>query len=86
MSRYTDDPLVSRNVSMRQRERQKQKTQQHNEMNARRVEREINAFNQSVAATTDTYMRDALNQVRQSDVTHNETLMRHNGTWMWNKK
>ena len=37
-------------------------------------------------ATTDTYMRDALNQVRQSDVTHNETLMRHNGTWMWNKK
>lgn len=55
-------------------------------MNARRVERETNAFNQSVAATTDTYMRDALNQVRQSDVTHNETLMRHNGTWMWNKK
>ena len=86
MSRYTEDPLVSRNVSMRQRERQKQKTQQHNEMNARRVERETNAFNQSVAATTDTYMRDALNQVRQSDVTHNETLMRHNGTWMWNKK
>ncbi len=86
MSRYDDDPLVSRNVSMRQRERQKQKTQQHNEMNARRVEREINAFNQSVAATTDAYIRDALNQVRQSDVTHNETLMRHNGTWMWNKK
>ena len=86
MSRYNDEPLVSRNVSSRQQEQQKQKTKQHNEMNAGRVERETNAFNQSVAATTDTYMRDALNQARQSDVTHNETLMRHNGTWMWNKK
>ena len=86
MSRYNDDPLVSRNVSMRQRERQKQKTQQHNEMNARRVERETNAFNQSVAATTDTYMQDALNQVRQSDVTHNETLTRLHGTWVHNQK
>ena len=86
MSRYTDDPLVSRNVSMRQREQNKEKTRQHNEMSARRVERETNAFNQSVAATTDTYMRDALNQVRQSDVTLPETLTRFQGTWMWNKK
>ena len=86
MSRYTDHPLVSRQVSMRQQERAKKINQQQSEMNTRMVERETNAFNQSVAATTDTYMRDALNQVRQSDVTHNETLMRHNGTWMWNKK
>ena len=82
----TYEPLVSRNVSMRQRERNKEKTRQHNEMNARRVDRQSSAFNQSVDATTDTYMRDALTQVRKSDVTHNETLMRHNGTWMWNKK
>tara|TARA_Y100000593_G_C4241686_1_gene302473 strand:- start:658 stop:873 length:216 start_codon:yes stop_codon:yes gene_type:complete len=71
---------------MRQQERQKQKTQQHYEMNSRRVDRQSNEYNQSVAAAEDTYMRDALTQVRQSDVTHNETLMRHNGTWMWNKK
>ena len=86
MSRYNDDPLVSRNVSMRQQERQKLKTQQQSEMNARRVERETNAFNQSLAAAEDKYMRGALNQVRQSDVTLPETLTRFQGTWMWNKK
>ena len=86
MDRLGNDPLVSRNVSMRQREQDKQKTKQHYEMNSRRVDRQSNEYNQSVNATTDTYMRDALTQVRKSDVTHNETLMRHNGTWMWNKK
>ena len=86
MSRYNDDPLVSRNVSMRQQERQKLKTQQQSEMNTRMVERETNAFNQSLAAAEDKYMRGALNQVRQSDVTHNEDLLRLHGTWAWNKK
>ena len=86
MSRYDDDPLVSRNVSMRQQERAKKINQQQSEMNPRMVERETNAFNQSVATTTDAYMRDALNQVRQSDVTLPETLTRFQGTWMWNKK
>ena len=82
----TYEPLVSRNVSMRQRERNKEKTRQHYEMNSRRVDRQSSAFNQSVDATNDRYMRDALTQVRQSDVTHNEDLLRLQGTWMWNKK
>ena len=82
----TNKPLLSRNVSMRHKERTQQKTQQQSEMNARRVDRETSAFNQSVAATNDSYMKDALNQVRQSDVTHNEDLMRFQGTWMWNQK
>ena len=86
MKRYADEPLVSHNVSMRQRKRQKQKTQRHNERNARRVERETNAFNQSVATTTDTYIRDALKQVRQSNLTHKEDFMRLQGTWICNKK
>ena len=86
MERLGKDPLVSLDVSMRQREREKIKTQQQCEMNTRRVERQSNTFNQSVAATTDSYMKDALNQVRQSDVTHNEDLMRFQGTWMWNQK
>ena len=82
----TNEPLVSRNVSMRQREQDKQKIRQHYEMNSRRVDRQSSAFNQSVDATNDRYMRDALTQVRQSDVTHNEDLLRLQGTWMWNKK
>lgn len=86
MDRLGNDPLVSRNVSMRQREQDKQKTKQHYEMNARRVDRQSNAYNQSVNATTDTYMRDALTQVRKSDVTLPETLTKFQGTWMWNQK
>ena len=86
MKRYADEPLVARNVSMRHKERTRQKTQQQSEMDTRRVNRETSAFNQSVAATNDSYMKDALNQVRQSDVTHNEDLMRFQGTWMWNQK
>jgi hypothetical protein len=86
MKRYADEPLVSRNVSMRQKERFKEKTTQRSEMNSRRLDRETSAFNQSVAATNDSYMKDALQQVRQSDVTHDEDLMRFQGTWMWNQK
>ena len=86
MERLGNDPLVSLDVSMRQREREKQKTQQQKEMDNRRVAAPQSAWNQSVAATTDIHMRDALNQVRQSDVTHNEDLLRLQGTWMWNKK
>ena len=86
MSRYTDHPLVSRQVSMRQQERAKKINQQQSEMNTRMVERETNAFNQSLAAAEDKYMRGALNQVRQSDVTLPETLTRFQGTWAWNMK
>jgi len=86
MERLGNDPLVSLDVSMRQREREKQKTQQQKEMDNRRVAAPQSAWNQSVSATTDIHMRDALNQVRQSDVTHNEDLLRLQGTWMWNKK
>lgn len=86
MDRLEKDPLVSLDATYRQREREKTTTQQHNEMNTRRVDRETNAYNQSVAATTDTYMRDALTQVRKSDVTLPETLTKFHGTWMWNQK
>ena len=86
MKRYADEPLVSRNVSMRDKERERDRKQHRSEMNTRRVERSTNQFNQSVNATADTYMKSALQKVRQSDVTHNEDLMRFQGSWMWNQK
>jgi hypothetical protein len=86
MQRYTDEPLISLDLSMRQREQEKIKTQQQKKMDARRVARQSNTFDQSVAANTDHYMQNALTQVRKSSVTHNEDLMRLQGTWMWNMK
>ena len=86
MTDYQNDPLVSRDVSMRRTEQQKLKIHQRKKMENRRVDAPSSAFHQSVSAATDTYMRDALSQVRQIDVTHNEDLMRLHGTWMWNKK
>ena len=81
-----DAPIVSRDVSRRQIEAEKLKAQQQQQMNQRRVEAPSNAFQQSSNAHNDEYMREALSKVRQSKVTHNEDLLRHNGTWFHNKK
>ena len=54
-------------------------------MESRRFERNSKNFNQSVNATNDRYMVDALNKVRESNVTHPENLTRMNGTWMHNR-
>ena len=54
-------------------------------MKSRRVETDSRNFNQSVNATNDRYMVDALNKVRKSNVTHPESLTRMNGTWMHNR-
>lgn len=86
MKRYTGEPLVARNVSMRDRERERDRTQHRSEMNARRVDKPTQEYNQSVDAAADTYMKSALQKVRQSDVTHDEDLLRLNGTWTWNRK
>jgi hypothetical protein len=80
-----DDPLVSREVSIRRDQERKRKTAQHKEMENREINRESNAFHQSVDASNDEYMKNALMKVRQSNVTHSETLTRMNGTWMHNQ-
>ena len=54
-------------------------------MDLRKVNREQDAYNSSVAASSDDYMKSALNKVRQSNVTHNETVTRLNGTWLYNQ-
>ena len=79
------DPLVPIEVSSRREEQQKLKQNQQKEMESRRVERDSKNFNQSVNATNDRYMVDALTKVRKSNVTHPENLTRMNGTWMHNR-
>ena len=81
-----DEPLVSRDVSMRQMEAEKLKAQQQQQMNERRVEAPSNAFQQSSNAHNDEYMREALSKVRESKVTLPDALTRHNGLWMINQR
>ena len=82
----TNDTLIPLQVSIRREEELKRKQNQQREMDNRRVAAQTSAFNQSVAATTDKHMRDALSQVRKSDVTLPDTLTRHMGTWVHNQK
>ena len=80
-----DEPLVPVDVSRRREEQQILKQNQQKEMESRRVDRDSKNFNQSVNASNDKYMIDALSKVRESDVTHPENLTRMNGTWMHNR-
>ena len=77
--------LVSLDVSRRKEEQQILKQNQQKEMESRGVDRDSKNFNQSVNATHDRYMVDALNKVRTSDVTHPEDLTRMNRSWMHNR-
>ena len=79
------ETLVSLEVSRRREEQQKLKENQRKQIESRRVERDSKNFNQSVNATNDKYMIDALTQVRKSDVTLPEDLTRMNGNWMHNR-
>jgi hypothetical protein len=86
MTEYADEPLVSRDVSIRREQNRQLKIDQQKQMENRRIAAPQSAWNQSVAASTDTYMRDALTQVRRSDVTLPDTLTRLHGTWIHNQK
>ena len=86
MTQYQNEPLVARAVSMRRTEQQNLKTDQQKQMENRRIATPQNAWNQSVAASTDDYMKNALTQVRKSDVTLPETLTRHQGSWVYTNK
>ena len=79
------DPLVPIDVSRRREEQQKLKQTQQREMESRRVEGDTRNFNQSVNATNDRYVVDALTKVRKSNITHPENLTRMNGSWMHNR-
>ena len=79
------ETLVSLDVSRRREGQQKIKQSQQKEMESRQVDTDSRNFNQSVNASNDKYMIDALTKVRKSDVTHSEDLTRMNGTWMRNQ-
>ena len=80
-----NEPLVPVDVSRRREEQQKLKQNQQKEMESRRVGIDSRNFNQSVNATNDRYMVDALSKVRESKTTHPENLTRMNGSWMHNR-
>jgi hypothetical protein len=86
MTEYADEPLVSREVSIRRTEQRKLKIHQQQKMDNRRVSAPQSAWNQSVAASTDDYMKNALTQVRKSDVGLPDALTRLHGTWVHNQK
>ena len=79
------ETLVSLEVSRRREKHQKLGENQQKQMEYRRVNTDSKNFHQSVSATNDRYMIDALTKVRKSDVTLPEDLTRMNGTWMHNR-
>ena len=54
-------------------------------MEERLVEKPAQAFHQSVAASQDSYIASALRKVRESKITHPESLTRISGTWLHNQ-
>ena len=81
-----DDVLQSIDVQRRRTEKEKLRQQQSRKMESGWADRQSNDYDRSVSATNDNYMKDALSKVRESKVTHSETLTRMNGTWMHNQK
>ena len=80
-----EDKLIPRTVYRRQQDQQKLRKSQKSTMDVNWMERDRRDFDQTQNAAQDSYMSDALAKVRQSDVTHSETVTRLNGTWMFNK-
>ncbi len=62
------------------------KQQQQKQMDTRHIERKNNDYQLSIKSSEDDNMKMALTKVRKSNVTHNEDLLRRQGTWMWNMK
>ena len=79
------ETLVSLEVSRRREKHQKLGENQQKQMEYRRVNTDSKNFHQSVRATNDRYMIDALTKVRKSDVTLPEDLTRMNETWIRNQ-
>ena len=82
----TDEILRSLDVQRRESEKQKRHHDQAKRLESVLVDNDTRSFRQSVNASNDTYMKDALSKVRESKVTHSETLTKFNGTWMHNQK
>ena len=77
--------LKSIQVIRREEEAAKLKQQQKWDMNISRIDAVQNDYNTSRLSTGDNYMVQALKKVQQSNVTHDETLTRMNGNWLFNR-
>ena len=77
------ETLVSRDVTIRREQQRNLKTSQQKEMQSRQINRDANSFHQSVDASNDHFMRDALSKVRQSKVTLPDELTRIHGTYIY---
>jgi hypothetical protein len=86
MTRYTDEPLIAREVSIRRTEQENLKTQQKKEMENRLVAAPDNAWNQSISAHNDDYMKSALSKVRESKVSLPDSLTKMHGTFIYSNK
>ena len=82
---YKTETLVPVQVSRRREEKEELRRTQNKEMGSKQVEQQTKNFYQSVDSTNDKYMIDALKKVRESDVTHPESLTRLNGNWLFNR-
>ena len=80
------EPLVSIDVSQRRQEKEKLIQTQQSVMNTKQVQTDTEQFNQSLDASKDLYLRDALTKVRESDVTIPDSLTRFHGTYIYRNK
>ena len=80
-----DTPLVSRAVSQRSDEESKLKKTHQKQMENRLAEKPSDAWRQTLDASGDTYIAEALRKVRESKITHPESLTRISGTWLHNQ-
>ena len=83
--KITDTVLVSRDVSKRASEESLLRRTQQKQMAYRLVDQPAQGFQSSLSTSGDTYIAEALRKVRESNVTHPESLTRMSGTWMHNQ-
>ena len=80
------EPLISMSSQIREKEAQKKRINLNRKMRQRQANNQQNHYYQSVSATTDTKMTDALAKVRESDdVSIPHSLARFHGTTIYHK-
>jgi len=78
--------LIPSNVYKMKQEAEEKKIELGRSFHKREIERKNISYAHSVASSKDKYMVDALSKVRESDVSHDPTLTRHNGSYLYNNQ
>jgi hypothetical protein len=79
--------VTLKSIAVQRRELEKENLQnlQQKEFEHKLMNQPKRADNSTNNAFNDSYMKDAYSKVSQSKVTHNEDLLRMNGSWLYNK-